>query len=218
MPVRFFAALVFAAAPLFANFAEEGASVVDTYEIRMRLRVPRVYDNWESLGRRRYQSQLVQGEMLMVYGPDGALADVQFTNMVNRTWRLSGGARLTYPRAVLDYSVYPRFNLIGSNRTGIFRTASVCFYLAAEPSYNAGEFDADNALYVMAAGRGGCFGDGRLKAVAGKVAGAMGCGCMSFGHVSPTRRICAWGAGDEVDDVAAVDGTWTMRFRSRELR
>lgn len=56
MPVRFFAALVFAAAPLFANFADEGASVVDTYEIRMRLRVPRVYDNWESLGRRRYQS------------------------------------------------------------------------------------------------------------------------------------------------------------------
>lgn len=155
----------------------------------------------------------------MFYDASGALVDVQFTNMVNKTHRLSSGALLTYPNARLDTLIYPRFNAIGSNRTGKFDVASVCFYLAAEPSYNVGEFDEDNALYVVLSGRGK-FHSGKkyLKSVSGKAAGTLGCGCMAYGHKSPTRRIGYWGPTDEVDDVAAVDGTWSVKFNSRKNR
>lgn len=181
----------------------------------MSLLVPRIYDNNQSLGSRKYQQQRVAGEMWMQYDSDGTLVNVLFTNMVNKTHRLLNGKLLTYPTTQLDELVYPRFNAIGSNRTGKFKVASVCFYLVAEPSYNIGELDEDNALYVMLAGRGTFHSSKRyLKVVTGKVAGTLGCGCMAYGHTSPTRRIGYWGATDVVDDVAAVDGTWSMRFNS----
>jgi len=193
------------------------STVVDTYDFRMRLRVPRIYGNSESLGSRKYQTQNIYGEMLLAYDASGNLIDILFTNMVNKTHRLSNGSFLTYPYAYLDTDiVYPRFNVIGSNKTGRFNVASICFYLAAEPSYNIGEFDEDNALYVMLAGKGSFRADGRLKLVSGKAAGTLGCGCTAYGHVSPTRRIGRYGATDNVDDVAAVDGTWSMRFNPRK--
>ena len=36
-------------------------STVDTYSLSMRLRIPRIYDNMQSLGYRRYQSQWLKG-------------------------------------------------------------------------------------------------------------------------------------------------------------
>ena len=74
------------------------------------------------------------------------------TRLVNR--KLSNGKYVSYGRTALDKLIWPRFNAIGSNKTGKFKTASICFYIAAEPSYNIGEFDEDNALYVMLAGKG----------------------------------------------------------------
>ena len=68
----------------------------------------------------------------------------------------------------------------------------------------------------MVSGKGGFHQKFKcLKAAAGKVAGTLGCGCTAYGHVSPTRKIGYWGPTDDVDDVAAVDGTWSIRLKSR---
>ena len=91
--------------------------------------------------------------MLLCYGSDGRLVDVQFKDFVNRTHKLSNGKNVEYD-AKLAWTPYPRFNAIGSNKTGKFTTASVCFGLEAEPSYNIGEMDEDNGLYVTLSGKG----------------------------------------------------------------
>ena len=193
-------------------------AAIDTYKFNMRLAVPRIYDNNQSLGSRKYQSQTIKGEMLLMYGKDAKLVDVQFTNMVNKTHKLSNGKNVTYDRTYIDTYVWPRFNAIGSNKTGKFKTASICFYLAAEPSYNIGEFDEDNALYVMLAGKGTFHSKQlHLKSASGKVAGTLGCGCMAYGHKSPTRKITFYGPGKEVDDVAAVFGTWSIKYSKTKL-
>jgi len=156
--------------------------------------------------------------MLMMYGKDAKLVDVQFTNMVNKTHKLSNGKYVSYGRTTLDTLIWPRFNAIGSNKTGKFKTASICFYIAAEPSYNIGEFDEDNALYVMLAGKGTFYSKQlHLKSASGKVAGTLGCGCMAYGHKSPTRKITFYGPGKEVDDVAAVFGTWSIKYSKTKL-
>ena len=192
-------------------------AAVDVYDFTMSLRIPRIYNNERSLGSRKYQRQRIVGEMRICYDATGSLVKVLFANMVNKTHRLSSGALLTYPNTRLDTLIYPRFNAIGSNKTGKFDVASVCFYLAAEPSYNVGEFSEDNALYVMLSGRGKFHPNKKyLKSVSGKAAGILGCGCMAYGHVSPTRKIGYWGATDVVDDVAAVDGTWSIKFNSEK--
>ena len=149
----------------------------------------------------------------MLYDNSGKLADVQFTNVVNRTHKLSNSGNVTY-NMVLDTIAWPRFNAIGSNKTEKFKTASICFYAAAEPNYNKGEFDEDNALYVMIAGKG-TFHSKQLylKSASGKVAGTLGCGCMAYGHKSPTRKITFYGPGEVVDDVAAVFGTWKLKHK-----
>ena len=51
-----------------------------------------------------------------------------------------------------------------------------------------------------------------LKKANGNVAGTLGCGCMAYGHKSPTRKITFYGPGDEVDDVAAVFGNWHLTY------
>ena len=198
-------------------FGKAKVAATDVYDLKMTLHVPRIYDNNKSLGKRKYQTQRVQGQMLMQYDCRGELLDVKFTNMVNKTHKLSNGKRLTYPRVQLGDAVLPRFNAIGSNKTGKFTTASICFFLVAEPSYNIGKLDEDNALYVTLAGRGNFHPCKKyLKYVKGKVAGTLGCGCMAYGHVSPTRQIGYCGATDVVDDVAAVDGTWSMKFNAKK--
>ena len=177
-----------------------------------------MYDNAKSLGRRVYQTQRITGEMLIRYDMAGELVDIAFAGMTNRTHRLSDGRLLTYPDTRLGDVVYPRFNAIGNNKTGKFDTASVCFYFEAEPSYNMGEFDEDNALYVMASGRGVFHPSKKyLRRASGRAAGTFGCGCGAYGDVSPTRRIGKNGATDVVDDVAAVDGTWSIVFKCRRV-
>lgn len=196
--------------------AQDAVWAQDTYDIKMRICVPRIYDNTESLGSRKYQTQLVQGEMLMQYNVYGQLIDVKFTNMVNKTHKMSNGQNVCYD-AVLDYDKqWPRFNAIGSNKTKKFNTASICFAVAAEPNYNIGEFDEDNALYVMCAGKGAFNNKSKmLKNASGYLAGTLGCGCMAYGHTSPTREIGYFGPiEDQVDDVAAVYGRWTIKYKS----
>ena len=204
-------------AGIAAYDAQDEVWAQDVYDIKMHIYVPRIYDNNQSLGYRKYQSQSVQGEMLMQYNVYGQLIDVKFTNMVNRTHKMANGKNVTY-NAFLDYDKqWPKFNAIGSNKTLKFKTASICFAMAAEPSYNIGEFDEDNALYIMCAGKGTFHSkDKVLKYATGYLAGTLGCGCMAYGHTSPTRKIGYFGPiEDQVDDVAAVYGRWTVRYKPR---
>lgn len=185
-------------------------AAVDTYTVKMRLKVPRIYNNTQSLGSRKYQSQLVVGKMQLMYTKDGRLADVRFMQFVNKTHKMSNGKNVIYNTDLAE-NFYPRFNAIGSNKTGKFKTASVCFSIAAEPSYNIGEMNEDNGLYLVLSGKGK-LSSYKLKSMSGYASGTIGCGCMAYGHKSPTRRIGYYGATDEVDDVAAVYGTWTARL------
>lgn len=148
--------------------------------------------------------------MQLCYDKTGQLVDVQFKNLVNKKHKLSNGKYVTYTTK-LDSAVYPRFNCIGSNKTKVFNTASVCFSIAAEPSYNIGEMNEDNGLYLVLAGKGK-ISKKQLKTLSGYAAGTIGCGCMAYGHISPTRMLGFWGATDIVDDVAAVHGTWTAKL------
>ena len=89
-----------------------------------------------------------------------------------------------------------RLNAIGSNKTNKFKTASICFSIIAEPSYNIGEIDEETALYVTLAGKGNINSSGTMSSAMGYVAGTLGCGCRDYGHVSPTRTIGQHGATD----------------------
>ena len=91
--------------------------------------------------------------MQLCYSKDGTLVDVRFKNLVNKKHKLSNGKYVTYTTE-LSEMVFPRFNCIGSNKTKVFNTASVCFSIAAEPSYNIGQMNEDNGLYLVLAGKG----------------------------------------------------------------
>lgn len=184
------------------------------YDFKLSVNVPRIYNNTESLGYRKFQRQTIKGEMLMHYNMFGQLIDVTFTNMVNKTHKLSNGKHVTYD-AMLDIDkVYPRFNAIGNNKTEKFDTATLCFFLQAEPSYNIGEMNEDNGLYVLLSGKGKFASKTKyLKTANGYLTGTLGCGCMAYGHKSPTRQIGYFGPTEEVSDVAAVYGTWKMSLK-----
>jgi len=219
------------------------ADYTDTYSFSMSVKVPRIYDNTESQGYRKYQTQVIKGHLNIVY-PEATVENpyprprITITDLVNTTHKISGKS-ITYEVRVnnvqdeeyLDGPI-TRVNLIGNNKTKKFDTASVVFYIDADPSYNVGDDVEDNALLVTLAGSGKCkefvhyqyvCQNGKLKKVAvgkckaikslsGQVAGALGCGCMACGHTSPTRVADACGASDIVDDVAAVFGKWKATY------
>lgn len=92
------------------------AQIVDTYSFTMHLNVPRIYDNMQSLGYRKYQSQTLKGKLLFIYKDDGETL-VKVKDLVNRTHRING-KRVTY--TCYDYPYEDNGILvvgIGSNRT-----------------------------------------------------------------------------------------------------
>lgn len=42
---------------------QPATQIVDTYKIKMSIYVPRIYDNYQSLGYRKYQKQSLTGEL-----------------------------------------------------------------------------------------------------------------------------------------------------------
>ena len=204
--------LSIAATALLSMFA----CAKDVFDVTLSLNVPRVYQNEQSQGYRKIQRQTVKGEMTWEYGADGRISDVRFSGFVNRTHVMSNGRNVTYDVDIDRLVSTPRFNLIGSNKTGVFKTPSVSFFLVMEPSYNIGALDEDNALYVMLSGKGTTAVQGNVKTLTGNVAGTIGCGCTAYGHKSPTRVIGEFGATDNVDDVAAVYGTWKAVFNRKK--
>lgn len=91
--------------------------------------------------------------MQLCYDDRCELVDVRFKNLVNKTHKMSNGVNVSYDAFLTDV-VFPKFNCIGSNKTEEFNIASVCFSIAAEPSYNIGEMNEDNGLYIVLAGKG----------------------------------------------------------------
>lgn len=119
---------------LFATFA----SAKDVFDFKMTLKVPRVYNNERSLGFRKYQKQIIKGEMVVDYDSDGNIKEIQFRNVFNRTHKTSNGKNVTYDAKIDGDAFYPRFNAIGDNKKRKFNVPSVCFFFVAEPSYNIG--------------------------------------------------------------------------------
>lgn len=191
------------------------SAVVDEYTLKMCVYVPRIYNNTESLGYRKYQRHVIQGTVKLTYEDGSVRPTITVTNLVNKTHKINGN-NITYTTTVDEGNVvYPRINVIGNNKTGVFTTGSIVFHIDANPSYNIGEDAEDNSLLVTLAGRSSMKTvNGRrvLNLCSGFLAGTLGCGCTAYGHKSPTRVLGVEGPTDAVDDVASVWGNWSMRY------
>lgn len=164
------------------------------YDVTMRLHVPAIVDNMQSLGRRVYKTQLLKGRMTVT---DGEFEPtVAFTALENRSHKVSL-RYVSYDVAVDKVG----WHAIGDNRTGVFRKTSVFLSVEALPSYALADGE-DNTLILTLAGRGTTD-----RAISGYAAGQLGCGCYAYGHVSPTR---IYGTCTVVD-TAAVWGTWRAK-------
>lgn len=199
-----------ACAILLALLAGTAAAYTDVYELKMSLRVPRVFDNTGSRGYRQYQSQTVVAQLRVEHG-DGGEPSISISWAENRKHKV-GGRCVTYAPTEAEGVMW---HVLGSNRTGKFRMGSVKFELDLDPSYNVGDDEPDNALILTLAGRGNVSSDGRMKLATGYVAGQIGCGCSAYGHVSPTRVLGPFGATCQVVDIAAVHGHWRLKWLSR---
>ena len=198
------------------------AAITDVYTLRMNIQTPRIYDNMTSQGYRKYTLDVLEGDLRITYPLDESeRATVEVVNLVNKRYRV-GGKNVTYITYV-DESIIPRVNVIGDNKKSEFKVPSIVFALECDPSYNIGEVEEDNTLYITLGGKGSTrmatSGRGRrvqvINRMSGNLAGSLGCGCKAYGHVSPTRVNGAYGPiKTRVDDVAAVYGTWTARLRT----
>lgn len=198
------------AASALLSASAQSKQVTDAYNFKMTLDVPRIYDNMESKGYRKYQKQTITGQMYLTYDDAAATSPtVSFSKLVNQTHKVSG-EKVTYD-AVITEDTFPVVNAIGSNKTGEFRIPSVSFEIEALPSYAITAPDEDNSLYVTISGKGksAIVGNCRvIRSLSGSVAGTIGCSCRVYGHVSPTRVMGAYGPTGYVSDIAAVFGTW----------
>lgn len=179
--------------------ADGAVRYTEQWTLKMKLYVPRIYDNMSSRGYRKYQLQTINGVFKVAPVADSE-PEISFVWMENATHKVNG-RRVTYeaePNGVVLW------HGIGNNRTGVFKTRSVVLPIEAMPSYAIGPAPTeDNSLVVVLSGRGSANG----KVIRGNVAGQLGCGCYEYGHVSPTR---IWGQ-DRVVDTAAVYGSWSAK-------
>lgn len=201
-----------AIAGVFSVVMAANAQIVDTYDFTMHLYIPRVYDNMQSLGYRKYQPQTLKGQLMFIYSDDGETV-VKVKGLENRTHKVNG-KRVTYECYEYPYDDNGVLVVgIGSNRTLKFTQGGACFSFVADPSYNIGIVQEDNSLYLELSGHGKLKGD-ILKNLRGSVRGKIGCGCYDWGHTSPTRLFLGY-LTNIVYDVAPLDGTFRATFKSR---
>lgn len=203
-----------------ALFAEQ---TTDVYDFKMRVKVPRIYDNTQSLGKRKWQTQYIYGQMLVDYNTDDIAPIVTFKNCYNKTHKING-KNVTYLCEQGYDEVVRRWVVMGNNKTGSFKDGSCFFYADFEPSYNIGDDEPDNSLLLYFGGYGTlqkvssspCAGTScKVKRWSGYCVGTMGCGCRAYGHTSPTRVLGFYGpVCDWVSDVAAIPmGQWHAAYR-----
>ena len=209
--------------PLFikaANYEDISNSIVaeDEYDLTIRLNVPQVINNTESLGKRVFRSQTIQGSLFIYWLDDGSYI-IDFDNLINRSFKV-GGKNVTYTGTIDSDLVYPRFNYIGDNKTDIFKIPCMSFYLELEPSYAIGGNTEDNSFFLLLSGKGTSMVKGvekiRIaKSIFGYAAGTQGCGCYAYGHKSPTRKASIVGPSDIVEDVVPTYGVWKAKRKKR---
>ena len=180
----------------------------------MNLKVPRIYDNMASKGYRKLQPQKLVGDLQFIYKDDGTTT-VRVKNLVNKTHKING-IPISYVCYDFPYDYHePLVVGIGNNKTGKFKQGGAEFAFQADPSYNIGKVDEDNTLILELSGYGTLKGD-VLKNLKGSVKGQIGCGCMAYGHISPTRLFLGY-LSDYVYDVAPLYGTFKATFQSRRV-
>jgi len=195
----------------------------DVYDFKMKVKVPRIYDNTTSQGQRKWQTQYVYGEMHINYDTDDIAPVITFTNCVNKTHKVNG-KYVSYLCEEGYDEVVRRWVVMGNNKTGSFKDGSCFFFADFNPSYNIGDDEPDNSLLLYFGGYGtlqkvvldGCCGTAyKVKTWKGYCVGTMGCGCQAYGHTSPTRVLGFYGpVCDFVSDVAAIPmGQWQAKYR-----
>lgn len=188
--------------------------IVDTYQFKMNLKVPRIYNNTQSLGYRRYQPQTLKGELQFIYRDDGKM-QVRVNGLYNKTHKISG-KHITYTCYEWPYDDnIIEVAAVGNNKTEVFKEGGASFSFVADPSYNIGGVTEDNTLMLELSGVGKIKGN-VLRNLKGSVRGKIGCGCMAYGHKSPTRLFWAF-ITSIVVDTAPVCGTFTATFKHRRI-
>lgn len=168
------------------------------YRITMNMKVPRVYDNAKSLGYRKVQQQVIKGYISVDYGCGEYKEPVIYAySFLNRNHKI-GGKNVTYAETEADDVMW---RYIGSNKRNVFTSPNIKFSLDLDPSYNIGADEPDNTLVITLSGSG--ISERTIK---GAVTGQIGCGCMAYGHISPTR-----GIDFRVSDITPLYGTFNMR-------
>lgn len=216
------------AAALFGVYAygqiRSTATITDVYKLRMRIYTPRIYNNSLSLGYRKYNPDVLLGELWVTYPSDGSGgATLSVTNLYNKSYKINGNY-VTYQSYIDEDSMYPRVHCIGNNKTKKFDKASIAFAMVCDPSYNIGAVEEDNSLYITLGGKGKLSSHKRkgsevISYMRGYLAGILGCGCSEYGHISPTRIMGVNGPmQDVVVDVASVWGIWTAKYERSFIR
>lgn len=169
---------VLAASVLLPTFSN---TIIDTYRFKMVLNVPRIYDNMQSKGYRKYQKQTIQGELKFIYDDENG-SKVEVYGLENKTHKISG-RRITYECSEYPYDDNMFLSVgLGSNKTLKFNQSGVRFSFVADPSYNIGEVDEDNSLYLELSGHGRLRSKSMYRSLVmdtlkGSVTGRIGCGC-----------------------------------------
>lgn len=194
---------------------QAAAQTIETYDFTMRLKVPRVYDNMQSLGYRKYQWQTLCGQLDVVYDSADGTTYARIVGLYNRTHKV-GGSSIVYNCYEWPYDDSPvRVVAVGNNLTGKFTAGGMEFSFVADPSYNIGGVEEDNTLMLELSGVGN-IRNGHFTTVVGAVKGRIGCGCYAYGHTSPTRKWFGY-LTSVVVDIAPLYGTFKARFKSRRV-
>ena len=205
--------------------------ITDKYSLTMSLQVPRVYNNTESTGYRRIQTQKITGDMFIEYFTNNTY-QISVSNLVNHTHKING-EYVTYECEVDNegYIWGPQLGYIGNNKTDTFKTPFMFFYMECMPSYVSLD-EPDSTLVISLSGVGSSMlksvytynEKGRkvldykyryISYISGNVAGTLGCGCTEYGHKSPTRVAGPFGPTDEAVDISVVKGTWKIKYKER---
>ena len=198
------------------------ANVVDQYQLDMLLKIPRVYDNNNSLGYRKLQAQRLRGVLNIEYIDGEMLPRISIEQLVNKTHKLANGASVKYECFKEDDQI-DRLMYIGSNKKNIFKTPGMTISFVAQPSYALSYAQEDNSLYIQLSGYGKTsktlsYHSQVPSRMLGYVTGNIGCGCSDYGHTSPTRLIGPYSFIDIPIDVAPIYGKWKMKFIRRTIK
>ena len=116
---------------------------MDVYEFTMTLTVPQVFENSLSTGYRKCKYQKIKGYLYIKWFADGTYK-ILMDGLYNNNFKV-GGVKVAYTEYDANI-IFPRFNWIGSNKTGAFTVPTLCFSIALEPSYAISESNEDNAF------------------------------------------------------------------------